>query len=229
MGMNLRLALGALAAATLVACDSGVDASRAALGRLARVVEEGADHVAAREVAAWRIEGHHDFEVIDVRSRPEYDAGHVEDARHVPLSALVGDAELERLAGRDRVVVYAEDTDRAAQAAVLLRLASIDAYSLDGGYRAWQRMASGADVGAQQGDSPAEREQVALGCYFSGDYDRAAGFARGEGFLPPLAPACPPAAAASPVGEVAAQAPADDPAADDAPAEELELIVEEGC
>lgn len=230
MRIPARLAVALATVAMLQAgCDRGGGSSRDALDHVARAVERGEDHVVAQDLAAWRIDGQRDLDLIDLRSRSEFDAGHIADARHVAVTQLLSEQELEGLSRTDMVVVYASDTDRAAQAAIMLRLAGVDAYSLAGGYRAWQQMVSDPVAGADGEQSDAERERIAVSCYFSGDYDRAQGFTRGAGYVPPLAPvaancdATPSTTAgtAEVAGAVALPTPE--------PAGELELIVEEGC
>lgn len=232
MRIPARLAVALAAIAMLPAgCDGGGGTSRDALDHVARAVERGEDHVVAQDLAAWRIDGQRDLEVIDLRSGPEYEAGHIDDARHVAVTQLLSEQELEGLSRTEMVVVYASDTDRAAQAAIMLRLAGVDAYSLAGGYRAWQQMVAAPVAASDDEQSEAERERIAVSCYFSGDYDRAQGFTQGAGYLPPLAPVTADCDAAPPTtaGTAAAAGAAALPTPEPEPAGELELIVEEGC
>ena len=82
------------------------------------------------------------------------------------------------------------------------------------------------DLGVMEaGQTPtqvAARTDRALRCYFSGDYDRAAGFARPGGFVPAMTPVVAEEGAAAMLPE--SQSPPE-PESE----EELELIVEEGC
>ena len=78
-----------------------------------------------------------DAELIDVREPYEFEAGHIEGARHVPLT------ELSELAGeldRERPVVFVcRVGGRSAMATDAFRGAGFDAYNLQGGVLAWQR------------------------------------------------------------------------------------------
>jgi len=74
--------------------------------------------------------------VIDVREKHEWDAGHIEGARHVPLSKL--QSELETIP-RDRdVVLYCHMGGRSARGLAMLQSAGFTrAAHLKGGYAAW--------------------------------------------------------------------------------------------
>jgi len=75
--------------------------------------------------------------VIDVRSVPEWEAGHIEQARNVPLERLphrLGELPLDR-----PLVVHCASSYRATIAASLLRRAGLaDVAVLVGGIAAWE-------------------------------------------------------------------------------------------
>ena len=75
-----------------------------------------------------------DATLIDVRERYEWEAGHIEQARYVPLDELQALAsELEGL-----VVFYCRVGERSAMAAEAFRGAGFEAYNLAGGLVAWE-------------------------------------------------------------------------------------------
>jgi len=76
--------------------------------------------------------------VLDVRSGDEFAAGHVRDAKHVPLADLANRlGELEKSKGRT-VVIVDQNGARADKAARQLQAAGFeDAHALEGGLAAW--------------------------------------------------------------------------------------------
>jgi rhodanese-related sulfurtransferase len=88
-------------------------------------------HEAAERLAAG------DADLIDVRERYEWDAGHIEGARHVPVHELAAVApELDP--GRP-IVIVCRVGGRSAMATDAFRRAGFDAYNLSGGVVAWER------------------------------------------------------------------------------------------
>lgn len=77
--------------------------------------------------------------VVDVRSAEEFAAGHLRDAKNIPLPDLTARiGELEKSKGRS-VVVVCQSGARADKAVRQLAAAGFDdVVSLDGGLTAWQ-------------------------------------------------------------------------------------------
>jgi rhodanese-related sulfurtransferase len=73
--------------------------------------------------------------LIDVREPYEYAAGHIENARHIPLEHLAANADA---IPRDRPVVFqCRIGARSAIATQGFRAAGYDAYNMTGGLQAW--------------------------------------------------------------------------------------------
>lgn len=75
--------------------------------------------------------------LLDVRSRPEWDAGHVPGATHLPLHEVI-DHGIAVVAGRP-VVVICRSGGRSANAARQLSRLGAETYLVRGGIDAWHR------------------------------------------------------------------------------------------
>jgi rhodanese-related sulfurtransferase len=74
-------------------------------------------------------------QVIDVREQHEWDAGHIEGVRHVPLGSLQGEAQT---IDREQPVIFQCRTGgRSTMAAQAFRSAGYRAFNLDGGIEQW--------------------------------------------------------------------------------------------
>jgi rhodanese-related sulfurtransferase len=104
------------------------------------------------ERAAERIAAN--AELVDVRTEEEHAAGHIAEARRIPLDRLQAEADtLDR--GRP-LVFYCRGGDRSAAAAAAFRASGWEAYSIAGGLLAWaeQRLPlepAGGEVAARSG------------------------------------------------------------------------------
>lgn len=77
--------------------------------------------------------------VLDVREDNEYRAGHIPNARHIPLSQLAGRlSELEQFKGRP-IVVNCRSGARSASACGTLSKAGFTVFNLRGGIIAWEQ------------------------------------------------------------------------------------------
>ena len=76
-----------------------------------------------------------EIQLIDVREDYEWEAGHVDGARHIELERVAAQAGT---IDRDKpVVFYCRIGARSGMAANAFRRAGYDAYSMDGGITAW--------------------------------------------------------------------------------------------
>jgi rhodanese-related sulfurtransferase len=74
-------------------------------------------------------------QLIDVRAPAEHQAGHIAQARHIPLELVT--AEAERLDRSKPVVFYCRGGERSAMAAEAFAASGWDAYNMEGGLAAW--------------------------------------------------------------------------------------------
>lgn len=175
---------------------------RGTAAALAKVVADERDHVTAAELADWLIRNRGDFTLVDIRAAQDFAAGHIEQARHVPLAALLSDAALADLPVGRRLVLYSNGTAHAAQAALLLRMVERDAYALLGGFNYWQAYLNDpASAGVAEMDPVQRAQYQAVACHFAGDYVAAAGLLpKGGGAVASAAPVPEAAPAADPLG-----------------------------
>ncbi|MET0961821.1 MAG: rhodanese-like domain-containing protein [Noviherbaspirillum sp.] len=77
--------------------------------------------------------------VLDVRSPEEFAAGHIRDARHIPLKDLKSRiSELDKFKSKS-VIVVCSSGNQSARAAGQLKSAGFgEVYSLEGGLAAWR-------------------------------------------------------------------------------------------
>jgi rhodanese-related sulfurtransferase len=95
----------------------------------------GADQIGVTTLADWIIQGKADFRVVDLRPEAAYAEYHIPPAEHIPVVGLA-QSSLQR---NEKVILYAEDGARAAQAWMLLRAKGYKGvYILRGGLEAWK-------------------------------------------------------------------------------------------
>jgi len=77
--------------------------------------------------------------VLDVREPEQFAAGHLRDARNIPLKELaqrVG--ELDKFKGKNVIVVCQSGTQTAKAEGILKKAGFTEVYGLNGGIAAWQ-------------------------------------------------------------------------------------------
>lgn len=95
----------------------------------------GTDQVGVTTLADWIIQGKADFRVVDLRPAAAYAEYHLPPAENIPVAGLA-QSSLQR---NEKVILYAEDAARAAQAWMLLRAKGYKGvYILRGGLEAWK-------------------------------------------------------------------------------------------
>ena len=185
--MKLSVLVMTLAVLGVSACteDAQTDLSTRAAS-LARMVAAGDDHVTVQELSDWLIKDRRDFELVDIRDIEEFDAGHIEGARHIPLAGLLAEQSLNSLPATRTIVVYSNASAHAAQAALLLLLAGRDAVALLGGFNYWHAYLKDPEkAGVAEMDAAQRAQYQAVACYFAGEYVATAGLLpKGEEVAP---------------------------------------------
>jgi rhodanese-related sulfurtransferase len=98
------------------------------------IVDAEADHVTARELAAWIVEGRSDYRLLDLRSPEEYAKYHIPGAENVQAK----DLRDYPLLPSEKIVVYSEGGIHGAQGWMLLKaLGYPSVYTLLLGLDAW--------------------------------------------------------------------------------------------
>lgn len=118
----------------LVAVSSGLMLLWSFIGNNIRGVKE------VSSAAALQLINYKNALVLDVREAAEFDAGHVLNAKQIPLGKLSENiGELERYRSQP-IVVMDSSGQRSAAACVLLNKHGFElAYNLAGGVLAWQK------------------------------------------------------------------------------------------
>lgn len=99
----------------------------------ANATQETETSLAPQQVAERLERG--EIQVVDVRERSEWDAGHVPGARHVPIEEVPTQAES---IGRQLPVVFqCRGGSRSEMVAAAFRESGSEAYNMEGGLRAW--------------------------------------------------------------------------------------------
>jgi len=89
-------------------------------------------------VAATQLINREDAQIIDVREADEFAAGHLPEARHIPLGKLVERAgELEKFKDKPIIVCCASGMRSAKGCAALGKLGFSRVYNVSGGVDAW--------------------------------------------------------------------------------------------
>lgn len=156
--------LGALA---LVAGGAGASRQGIDVAALAREVEAEADHVTARELAAWIRDGRPRLRIIDVRSPAEFAEYSIPTAENHSLTALARGA----FRPDETVVLYSEGGAHAAQGWFLLRARGVErVYFLREGLYEWltQVMSPVLPAGATAAQRVEVDSAAALSRYFGG-------------------------------------------------------------
>jgi rhodanese-related sulfurtransferase len=76
-------------------------------------------------------------QIIDVREPFEWEAGHIEEAVHIPLNQVMAGQEGDRLDHDRPIVVVCKVGSRSELAALMLQARGFDAQNLEGGTEAW--------------------------------------------------------------------------------------------
>jgi len=81
----------------------------------------------------------HQVDLVDVRNPDEWDTGHIDGARLVPLPQLQADPDVVLSKGRPIVFICAKGVRSLAAAKLADRFGYTNLYSLEGGTKEWSR------------------------------------------------------------------------------------------
>lgn len=91
-------------------------------------------------LAAVQLINHQDALVLDVREDIEYDAGHIANAKHIPVGKMEERLqELEKFKSKPIVVVCRSGMRSSRACSVLRKHGFTDVHNLAGGINAWQQ------------------------------------------------------------------------------------------
>ena len=91
-------------------------------------------------LAAVQLINHKDALVLDVREDVEYDAGHIANAKHIPVGKIEGRLqELEKFKSKPIIVVCRSGMRSNRACSVLRKHGFTDVHNLAGGINAWQQ------------------------------------------------------------------------------------------
>lgn len=138
LSLNGRLALTAFALGVVALFAGspyrGADAT-VNTKELSLAMATDADQVGVTTLADWIIQGKSNFRVVDLRHAAAYAEYHIPPAENIPVAGL----NQSSLQHNEKVILYAEDGARAAQAWMLLKARGYKgAYILRGGLDAWK-------------------------------------------------------------------------------------------
>ncbi|MDD4963311.1 MAG: rhodanese-like domain-containing protein [Gallionella sp.] len=89
--------------------------------------------------AALQLMNHKDAVILDVREASEFKAGHILNAKLIPLGKLTERiGELEKYRDRPMIVVCRSGNRSSSACALLVKQGFTQAYNLTGGMMAWQ-------------------------------------------------------------------------------------------
>lgn len=184
MTVTRRLGIGALAlgvAAPFVGSPHRPSRGALDLDAVARAINDGSDHVGARQLALWIRDRRPGLRVIDVRPSAAFADYAIPTAENVPVERL---AHLSVAPG-EHLVLYSEEGAHAGQAWVMLRALGVDdAVFIPGGLADWRDEVM-HPVLTDDMPAPARAEAAALSRYFGGTPRRAAGGETAPGDTPP--------------------------------------------
>lgn len=106
----------------------------------------GSPSVNAEELAKMISEKQNDFVVIDVRTKGEWNDGHIKGAVHIPLNTIQSKADFikKKYQGKKKIMICRSGSRSGTATDMLINAGLEDVYNFSGGMIAWNR--SGAKV-----------------------------------------------------------------------------------
>lgn len=162
--MNRLLPLS-LICLPLAACMGGGGDIDDRVAGIAQSIARGEDRVSLEQLGDWIVADRGDLALVDLRPETDFAASAIAGATNLSLARLMSGDGLTELAGK-KLVLYSQDGADSAQAAALLRVTGREAFSLTGGYAAWEAKMQG--IVAKGSDA---EKAHALSCYFADGYE----------------------------------------------------------
>jgi rhodanese-related sulfurtransferase len=94
--------------------------------------------VSVQDLRSWLDEGH-PLQMVDARTRLEYESGSIGEARHAPLTEMPASLQRLEIDPGKPVVMLCLSGHRSRPGTRWLRARGIKAYSLQGGITAWKK------------------------------------------------------------------------------------------
>ena len=138
--MTTGLLLSALVAG---GCDNQASNAIEGLNVTGASVANGDMIVTGSELSDRIIKQLNDYVLYDIRNIGEFEKGHIKTAQQARVAQLLADEE-NPASGKD-IILYSEQSDKAAQLATLLRVKGTNAFFLSGVYRQCQQHIKNAD------------------------------------------------------------------------------------
>lgn len=126
--------------ATIMLFLPGQDKTRYAFNpdAIAGIIKDGKEHVSPADLSQWIIQGKNDFTLVDIRTKEEYNSGHIKGAKNIPLDILLKRSTIEsEFVDGKMALLYSNGTSHASQAWLVLKTAGVDCSVLEGGYNYW--------------------------------------------------------------------------------------------
>lgn len=102
-----------------------------------RLKAQGVTHIAVADAVRLINSG---AQVVDVRDRTAFDAGHIVNAKHLDVEKLAGDqAKLKKLKKKTLVAVCDNGLNSGRAANALRKMGLENVFSLRGGIKTWQQ------------------------------------------------------------------------------------------
>ncbi len=189
-----------LVVSTFAACGAGNDQAlrfqSKAFTPVTQSIVRKEDRITAEDLAHWIIEENQNFVLVDIRSQEDFDRGHIDTTKHIPMVELFTQQSLEKLPRDRKIVVYSNGSEDASKASAMLRLLGYNAYLLLGGYNHWSAHILNPKLAELADEEVLQMEKRrAIACYFAGDYRPEVGIpplaettAESTGYTPPLQP-----------------------------------------
>ena len=98
------------------------------------------DNISASEVRQKLNQPNTNIGIIDVRTKSEYDSGHIEQALWIPLNQLSSNIDKVKSKNYDEIYTICLSGGRSASAVKLLKKHNVNAINIRGGMLSWNSL-----------------------------------------------------------------------------------------